>query len=258
VSRGQQVEVNSVKGDIEAIRHLVGWQPTEIRNSDAPSESGNPVPALHAVGYSMGGYLAQSVFFTWPFALSSCTTIGSGGPLRDVALTTFAHPEEWQSVMHALRFEISNSMLQRRLVRSRGDAGSYLIAGINEDHYAFFDRIFNDVFLQDSRGPYRQRLSEYAYRLLFVLGGRDPVISTQSVLESSPSAGINMIQVANLEHFPWSSEPEWREFWLPQVVDVVRAFSKHAEEILAKTLHDNWNLWPPRGGQSQRDCIGQQ
>ena len=242
-ARGLTVDPKHIERSVDTIRDLIGWEHTQIRKNGRPPEDALPPPALHAIGYSLGGYLAQSVFFTWPFAVSSCTTIGSGGPLRDVALTAFAHPEEWQTVMYALKFEIGSAMLQRRIVRSPTKNGDYLIAGINEDYYGFFDRIFNEVFLQDFRGPYRQRVSEYGPRLLFVLGGRDPVISTRSVLESSPPEGINMMQIANLSHFPWEKEREWRDFWLPQVARVVGAFSDHTEKILAKTLHKNWNWW---------------
>lgn len=242
-ARGVTIKPGHIKKSVETIRHLVGWEPTRTKKNDPFPDSVLPPPALHAIGYSLGGYLAQSVFFTWPFAVSSCTTIGSGGPLREVALTAFAHPEEWQTVMYALRFEIESAMLQRRIVRSQRKNGGYAIAGINEDHYAFFDRIFNEVFLQDFRGPYRQRVSEYVSRLLFVLGGKDPVISTQSVLESSPPEGINMMQIANLAHFPWSKEREWRDFWLPQIASVVAAFSHHTEDIHAKALTSNWGWW---------------
>jgi hypothetical protein len=144
--------------------------------------------------------------------------------------------------MYALRFEIEHAMLHDRLVRSGNDYWGYLIAGIKEDYYASLDRIFNDVFLQDFRGAYSQRVSEYAHRLLFVLGGMDPVISAPSVLESSPPGGINMIQIANLSHFPWSDEREWRRFWLPQVATVIGAFSRRTEEILAESLNENWDL----------------
>jgi hypothetical protein len=240
VECGLLVELDGIERDVKTIRHLVGWQGSQTIQRRPPPKTKLRPPALHALGYSMGGYLAQSVFFTWPFAVSSCTTIGSGGPLRDVALTTFAHPEEWQTVMYGLRFEIESAMLQRRLVRSESKSGDSLIAGIDEVHYAFFDRIFNDVFLQDFRGAYRQRVSEYVHRLLFVLGGMDPVISSRSVIESGPRQGINMIQVAGLSHFPWGNEPEWRQFWLPEVVSVIRAFSHRTEKILAEALNVNW------------------
>ncbi|HJX38309.1 MAG TPA: hypothetical protein VJ714_06910 [Anaerolineae bacterium] len=236
------VKADHIRTSVEALRDLTGWEPTANNQDGPPPKNDLPPPALHSIGYSMGGYLAQSVFFSWPFVVASCTTIGSGGPLREVALTEFAHPEEWQSVMYALRFEIENAMLLNRLVRSGNDDWGYFIAGINEDYYAFLDRIFNDVFLQDFRGAYRQRVSEYAHRLLFVLGGMDPVISTRSVIESSPPGGINMIQIANLSHFLWRDQGEWRRFWLPRVAAVVGAFSHRTEEILAESLNENWDL----------------
>lgn len=231
---GERIAADEIERSVKVLRELVGWraQPSRKRTTgdvdlDLPPPRVPLCPALHVMGYSLGGYLAQSIFFTWPFAVSSCTTICSGGALQELELTKFADPEEWQTVIRALRYEIESSMLEHRLERCAGR-----IAGLKTEYFRYFHRIFNEVFLQDHPGSYKSRVSEYLSRLLFIVGGNDPIVSIPSVLEAGPQEGINLIEVADLPHFI-GREPEWQRFSEPYVVDSMKVFSHRAERILA-------------------------
>jgi hypothetical protein len=248
-NRGEDIRRDDIKQTIDALRHLLDWKCLQVplasyREATHKDATLLPPPLLHVVGYSLGGYLAQSAFFTWPFAISSCTTICSGGALPGLRLTKIAHEEEWRSVVHGLKYEIESGMLERRIQfdsPQNPDEEPDSIAGIPVTSFSSFFRIFNDVFLQDPNGSYRSRVSEFAPRLLFVVGGNDPIVTTRSVLDASPSEGINMIEIANLSHFVAVARGEWRDFWLPTVARVMNAFAGRAETLSSKSVLDN--LW---------------
>jgi Alpha/beta hydrolase family len=196
---------------------------------------------VHVVGYSLGGFLAQSVFFTWPQVVSSCTTICSGGALSSLSPTAFAQPEEWQSVLHALRPELSNSMMQGRLGDDEGSKKKPvdMVAGMPLQRFGYFQRIFEQVFLQEDRGSYKERLSEYGLRMLFVSGGEDPIVPPANILDASPKEGTTMLSVAGMTHF-LNQEPkddrnrregEQREFWLPEAGGLIARAAIHSEQV---------------------------
>jgi pimeloyl-ACP methyl ester carboxylesterase len=196
---------------------------------------------VHVAGYSLGGFLAQSVFFTWPQVVSSCTTICSGGALSALSPTAFAQPEEWQSVLHALRPELSNSMLQGRLGDDQRTENVPVntVAGMPLQRFGYFQRIFEQVFLQEDRSSYQERLSEYGLRMLFVSGGEDPIVPPANILDASPKEGTTMLSVAGMTHF-LNQEPreergrreiEQREFWLPEAGGLIARAAIHSEQI---------------------------
>lgn len=213
-----------------------------------PDKSSIPL-RIHVVGYSLGGFLAQSVFFAWPQVVSSCTTICSGGALSALSPTAFADPEEWQSVLHALRPELSNSMLQGRLGDDdRGDKPEDKkpmpvrnVAGMSLQRFGYFQRIFEQVFLQEDRGSYKERLSEYGLRMLFVSGGADPIVPPANILDASPKEGTTMLSIAGMTHFlnqdpktgqrRQQEEKEQRDFWLPQACELIARAAIRSEQV---------------------------
>lgn len=224
---------------------------TEVLRTVLKRRPGRAHPQLntHVVGYSLGGFLAQSVFFSWPQMISSCTTICSGGAISAISPTAFAHSEEWQAVLHSLRAELEDSMLHRRLVRDAKQRGTKAeqnvrtVAGMPTPQFGYFKRIFDQVFLQEDQGSYRQRLSEYSARMLFVSGGEDPIVKPKNVLDASPKEGINMLSIANLTHFlgdaPRGDRPQevtQREFWLPEVGRLTARAAMRAEQLVIEEL----------------------
>jgi pimeloyl-ACP methyl ester carboxylesterase len=190
----------------------------------------------HVVGYSLGGFLAQSVFFAWPQLVASCTTICSGGAISAISPTAFAHAEEWQAVLHSLRAELEDAMLHGRLSR---DADEKLVAGMRAPQFGYFKRVFDQVFLQEDQGSYRQRLSEYGSRMLFMSGGEDSIVEPRNVLDAGPREGINMLSIANLTHFlgldvreDRPEEVAQREFWLPEVGRLIARAAMRAGELV--------------------------
>jgi pimeloyl-ACP methyl ester carboxylesterase len=195
---------------------------------------------VHVIGYSLGGFVAQSVFFAWPQVVSSCTTICSGGALSALSPTAFAQPEEWQSVLHSLRPELSNSMLQGRLGSDEGkkDVPVGMVAGMPIQRFGYFQRIFEQVFLQEDRSSYQERLSEYGLRMLFVSGGEDPIVPPKNILDASPKEGTTMLSIAGMTHF-LNQEPrkdrireiEQRDFWLPEAGRLIARAAIHSERV---------------------------
>jgi pimeloyl-ACP methyl ester carboxylesterase len=224
---GSPIDKDEIGSSVDAMRRVL--------NQRVGAGRGLPLPT-HVVGYSLGGFLAQSMFFAWPNMVSSCATICSGGAIRALSPTAFAHPEEWQAVLHTLRPELEESMLRGRISR---DEEKKRIAGMPEGQFYYFQRIFDQVFLQEDDASYKARLSEYGTRMLFISGGEDPIVKTKDVLDASPDEGITMLSIASLTHFLGEDartkrEEEQREHWLPEAGGLIGRAAARAEK-----LHDS-------------------
>jgi pimeloyl-ACP methyl ester carboxylesterase len=203
-------------------------------------------PAVHVVGYSLGGFTAQSVFMSWPFLVSSCSTLLSGGALRELAPTAFADPEEWQTVLHSLRYELDNKMMEGAYAAvADSKSGGEYVAGMELDLFLFLKSTFYEVFQQEYRGSFQTRLAAFRRRMLFIVGGNDPIVRTQSVLDSGPPDGINMVAIGGLGHFLGSraqdeEEEEQRSFWLPQIGKLVSEVADEAEHKQDQQRGETW------------------
>lgn len=197
-------------------------------------------PALHVLGYSLGGFAAQSVFMSWPFLVASCSTLLAGGALRELAPTAFADPEEWQTVLHSLRYELDDRMMSDHL----GIEASH-VAGIDRSLFTYFKRTFYEVFQQEYRGSFQTRLEAFHQRMLFIVGGNDPVVRPQTVLESAPKSGVNLLEIGNLTHFlegraSSREEEASRTFWLPEISSLIGRFAANAAEDQQAELAATW------------------
>lgn len=216
------------ESSIAALRGYLGLD-DEFPGHDSSEGGGATVdPAIHVIGYSLGGFTAQSVFMSWPFMISSCSTLLGGGPLRQLAPSAFAHPEEWQTVLHSLRYELDDLLMSDH-TGIRNDS----IAGIDSETFVFFKRTFYEVFQQDYRGSFQSRLAAFRKRMLFVVGGNDPIVRPESVLDSGPPGGINMLEIGGLSHFldgksETPEEEKQRDFWLPKMASLLSQFSDRA------------------------------
>jgi pimeloyl-ACP methyl ester carboxylesterase len=233
----QDVSVPAVQTMIEVLRKdLLRWRP--VLGSRIPEAAEDEPPAIHMVGYSLGGFVAQSAFFAWPYAISGCVTLFGGGELRKLAPTAFAQPEEWQSVLHALRYELDRAM-SGTLMAEDG-----MVRGIPQETFEYLLRVFYEVFLQYYQGSYRTRLAEFIQRMMFVAGGQDPIVRPGNVLEAAPQEGANIITIAGMSHFPTKPKErvqrEQREFWLEQLGRIVPAFAEQADERRLDVLERGW------------------
>ncbi|HEX5609817.1 MAG TPA: hypothetical protein VFX45_06975 [Solirubrobacterales bacterium] len=210
-------------------------------------------PELHVLGYSLGGFTAQSVFMSWPFLVSSCSTLLSGGAMRELAPTAFADPEEWQTVLHSLRYELDDAMMDFRFADSvdpgdgHPDSGdSELVAGMEPSLFRYLKRTFYEVFEQEYRGSHQTRLVAFRQRMLFVVGGDDSIVRTQNVLDSGPPDGINLLSIGGLGHFLEGAarggtvEEEQRAFWLPEVARTIGRLARDAADKHRKDLQRTW------------------
>jgi hypothetical protein len=205
--------------------------------------------AIHAIGYSLGGFAAQSVFMSWPFLVSSCSTLLSGGALRELAPTAFADPEEWQTVLHSLRYELDEAMMnglfRPKQVEARTGKRRKHVAGIELDLFLYLKSTFYEVFQQEYRGSFQTRLKAFRRRMLFVVGGNDPIVRPESVLDSGPPDGMNMLAIGGLGHFLGGrardeEEAAQRSFWLPQVAGVIDALADEATKVQRAEQAENW------------------
>lgn len=235
----------------EAIKSLrLQLNLTEKANSEMdPSDPAEPDPELHVVGYSLGGFMAQSVFMSWPFLIASCSTLLSGGALRELAPTAFAHPEEWQTVLHSLRYELDDAMLMRERYQFKSNRVDHIergtVSGVEFDLFLFLKSTFYEVFQQEYRGSFQTRLSSFRQRMLFIIGGNDPIVRPQSVLDSAPPGGVNMLTIGGIGHFLGrrsadEEEEQQRSFWVPEVGRLISTLADEAGEKLTATRRENW------------------
>ena len=262
----EQVTTEEMEEVVADIHSLLKWRPRDSaevpRRLDAAANAGSEeYPHVHVVGYSMGGFMAQACFFGWPQVVCSCTNLFAGGALRDLAPTAFAHPEEWQAVLHALRYEF-DAALADGILAPRPRSRRARIAGVEARDFRYMKRIFYEVFLQYYRGGYSSRVAEFSRRLLFVVGGDDPIVRTKNVLDAGPPEGMTLLQLADVSHFPggavWKAadqqqvEREQRMFWLPEIGGVIARFSSRAEVALQDTRAVCWEGGAAQGAVSQQ------
>lgn len=208
----------------------------------------DPEPEVHVIGYSLGGFMAQSVFMSWPFMIASCSTLLSGGALRELAPTAFADPEEWQTVLHSLRYELDDAMLRNRYQfasKRKKRLEVSRVSGMEFDLFLFLKSTFYEVFQQEYRGSFQTRLASFRQRMLFIVGGNDPIVRPQSVLDSGPPGGINMLTIGGLGHFLEGKsrddeEEEQRFFWLPEIGRLISTLAKEAAGKLVTDRQENW------------------
>jgi pimeloyl-ACP methyl ester carboxylesterase len=226
---------------INSLRKLLNLEEYDEMGSElASSGSARDEPSVHVIGYSLGGYTAQSIFMAWPFFVASCGTLLSGGALRELAPTAFADPEEWQTVLHSLRYELNEAMMGGRYLHRRG-----MLAGMERERFLYFQHVFDEIFQQEYRGSFESRLTEFRHRMLFVVGGDDPIVRAKSVLDSAPDGGINLLEIAGLGHFLGSApksneEGRQRSFWLPEMA---RLISRFCDQTANQQHHDRPYVW---------------
>lgn len=236
---------------IERLRTCVNWRVAEPgwHETEISEVSFRPL-SIHAIGYSMGGFVAQATMFTWPQVIATCTMLASGGSLSDVQ-APFVHEEEWHYVLDRLLPDLENPAIARQIpvTPSTPSRTPEAIYGLPRGYYSAFRRAFDQVFLQRSlrRGEYKDWLEEYHERLFFVLGGRDPVVRAANVVDSSPDSGLNIIQISGLKHELHDREAhDWQKFWLPRVVTrTIEDFVRQREKGYYLRLRAHWNDAPP-------------
>jgi hypothetical protein len=231
--------------DIQSIRDTLklGDFPTgngELLHDEDLPDQGLAEPNIHTLGYSLGGFTAQSVFMSWPFLVSSCATVLAGGALRELAPTVFADPEEWQTVLHSLRYELDDRLMHPYL----GVDDKY-VAGVERELFAYLKRTFYEVFQQEYRGSIQTRYEAFRERMLFIVGGNDPVVRPESVLQSGPKGGLNLLEIGGLTHFlegsgADNSEKQQRAFWLPEMAELIDRFANHAGENHERQRELTW------------------
>jgi hypothetical protein len=222
-------EEAQILDSILALRAALDLGRFEERGADPPPRSGrDPEPKLHVLGYSLGGFTAQSVFMSWPFLIASCSTLLAGGALRELAPIGFTDPEEWQTVLHSLRYELDDRMMSRHV-----GIGPATVAGMDHDLFTYFKRTFYEVFQQEYRGSIQSRYRAFRDRMLFIVGGDDPVVRPENVLQSGPKGGLNLLEIGGLTHFidEDSDDPSnhhQRTFWIPEMATFIHRFANNA------------------------------
>lgn len=243
-------DCNLLIEQVERLRKLVSWKMARDgwpESDSIATRSFRPL-SFHAVGYSMGGFVAQATMFTWPQVFATCTMLASGGSLSDVQ-ASFVHEDEWIHVLDRLLPDLENPAIVHQIPvefdHDNSQEAPTTIYGLPRGYYSAFRRAFDQIFLQRSmrRREYRDWLDEFHERLLFILGGRDPVVKVSSVVESAPPSGLNTIEIAGLKHeLHDRRHRDWQKFWFPRVVArTIEDFVRRREKGHYHRLKERWN-----------------
>ena len=151
-------------------------------------------------------------------------------------------------MLHSLRYELDDAMLNNRYKlksKLRGGIQKGRVSGIEFDLFLFLKSTFYEVFQQEYRGSFQTRLAAFRRRMLFIVGGNDPIVRPQSVLDSGPPDGINMLAVGGLGHFLGSKsqddeEEQQRLFWLPRIGGLIDSLADDAAGTLVEERRENW------------------
>lgn len=242
-------DIEPLTCQIRRLREAISWQlaPSDWHTKDIKDIVFRPL-AIHALGYSMGGFVAQATMFTWPHIIATCTMLASGGSLADVR-ASFVHEAEWRHVLNRLLPDLENPAIAHQIPvvhddNRPNDQTPIRIYGLPRGYYSAFRRAFDQIFLQRSlrRGEYTDWLEEFHERLFFILGGSDPVVRVANVIESAPPSGLNTIEIADLKHELHDRQlHEWQKFWLPGVVTrTIEDFVRRREKGHYNRLKSYW------------------
>lgn len=245
--RDIRAAIQGLRNTLNLDRHFTP-QGGDLVEGEGPEE-----PSIHALGYSLGGFTAQSVFMSWPFVVASCSSLLAGGALKELAPTGFADPEEWQTVLHSLRYEMDDRMMSKHL-----GATEELVGGFDRDLFTYLKRTFYEVFQQEYRGSIQTRYQAFSDRMLFIVGGDDPVMRPETVLQSSPKGGLNLLEIGGLGHFLQDGSggaggEQQKYFWLPEMWTLIHKFSNNAGEQHREQRALTWFDKKMRGPMLSRD-----
>ena len=236
----QRQLATAIRGLRSVLRLERDFPPQSGELGEADNAGEETEPSYHAIGYSLGGSTAQSVFMSWPFIVSSCSTMLAGGALRELAPTGFADAEEWQTVLHSLRYELDDRMMSTRI-----DVEDDHVAGIDRELFTYLKRTFYEVFQQEYKGSIQTRYEAFGDRMFFVVGGDDPVMRPETVLESGPKGGLNLLELGGVDHFlrdrsGGESSPADKTLWLPEIATLIDRFSAKAADEHARNRRAMW------------------
>jgi hypothetical protein len=218
-ARTAAAEVGVIRDCVQSVRDLLRLDADYPPQGNEPGdEEKHDEPAIHVVGYSLGGFVAQAALMSWPYLVSSCTSVLSSPTLwRHAGASPFAHPEEWQTVLESLT---NSTTLGLSWSGSEIEDEDGLLGA--------FVHVFRHAFGLGENGPYKSWLEANRRRMLFVVGGDDPIIRGRP--SDVPSGGINLLEIGGLSHFatrPRSTD-ENPTFWLGEIARLTDRFADRA------------------------------
>jgi len=213
---------------IKYLRSVLGLSDT--KGEAHTNASGADIP-VHMVGYSLGGYLAQTSLFSWPGLVTTSTVLTSGGFAPDSSWSSM-HEDKWRALLASLAEDLETAFMSGIFEATQNDDR---IAGLDAATYRMLRTLFREVFSTAPGDESLRRISLFISRLLFVVTTEDPIVRSNSPISTVP-AGVNMIELTQLGHFlsgPAQSphQAAQRDFWLPEVARVIASFSHEAAKV---------------------------
>jgi hypothetical protein len=232
--RDSTPDIGSIHNCVSSLRELLrldsGYPPQsgELRADDAGD------PEIHLVGHSLGSFTAQALLMSWPYLIASCTSLLAG-----VTESAVVHSEEWNTVLHSLRYELEQYPLgygDYESSKPRGEAD-----GPERALLFAASQVFRRAFLEVDHGFTGSWLKAVRRRTLFVVGG-SPM---NSGVQIPPEGGATLLQLADLGHMRGDREKEQsksasQDFWMPEVARVIDRF---ADQAGRQHLSDQRTAW---------------
>jgi hypothetical protein len=166
----------------------------------------SPDARISLLGYSLGGLAALSAFLKNPNNYNVCVLLSSGVKLLDIEISKVMASDKWKDII---------LKLQKKWTENKKK-------GTGEDA-----QYFEDIFLGYRPETLSEILKEHVRRILFVLGGADPMIHLGDLMKiEPPESGFALLRLPGISHFLAISEA-WVG-WSEVIIDFITSFEENA------------------------------
>lgn len=170
------------------------------------------------VGYSLGGLCALQRFLSQPDKFEACILLNSGASFQDMNGSSMFDDAEHRG---------------RWLKLLRG-----LLAEASKRKETFSENLFSHVILGHSKVELHDKLVKNRHKLLFLIGGTDPIINFRNMANLEPlETGLAIFQIPGLKHFINIESLDGKEWepWSKVAVQLMLTFVQHHPDESALT-----------------------
>lgn len=201
-------------GEIDTlVRHIRGVSCREVnRSCRFFSEYFDPNARISILGYSLGGLAALAAFLKDPQQYTTCILLGSGVQLGDIEIERVMDPKTWKKFIDDLH-KRWNTFYSSKKFRSTKDR--------------MITSYFGDIFLGNNPKTLSLKLKEHTRRVLFILGGADPMVRLEDLRKITPKDhGFALLGLPGVSHF-LAIDEAWVG-WSKVITDFIAGFEENA------------------------------
>lgn len=194
------------------IEHIRNFRCKEAsRSCNFYSRYFDPQVRISILGYSLGGLAALAAFLKDPQRYTACILLGSGVQLGDIEIERVMDTERWEKFVDDLHKKW-DTFYSKKFNR-------------REDH--MLARYFGDIFLGNNPRTLSMELKEHTRKMLFILGGADPMIRLEDLRKITPKDhGFALLGLPGVSHF-LAIDEAWIG-WSNVIINFIAGFEENA------------------------------